>query len=94
MYEKIYVPEPSFWKAIVWYITELEKLRNHDNLLSSQFREIPLRLFFELKTLFQLVESISSARIEWNRTTIAQYINDTSWSDSVESAKAEILYSF
>ena len=91
MYEKIYVPEPSFWKAIVWYITELEKLRNHDNLLSSQFREIPLRLFFELKTLFQLVESISSARIEWNRTTIAQYINDTSWSDSVEKISSQSI---
>lgn len=75
MYEKIYVPKPSFDKPIVWYITELEKLRNHHNLLSSQFRETSIHLFFQLKYLFQLVESIASARIEWNRTTVAEYIN-------------------
>lgn len=89
MYEKIYVPEPNFWTSIVWYITELEKLRNHDNLLSSQFREIPLRLFFELKSLFQLVESISSARIEWNRTTVAQYINDATLPNSVQETTSQ-----
>lgn len=74
MYEKIYIPSPKFWWPIVGYITELEKLRNPKNILFSQFREIPLPLFFQLKELFQLIESVSSARIEGNRTTIAEYM--------------------
>ncbi|MEM7618289.1 MAG: Fic family protein, partial [Pseudomonadota bacterium] len=33
----------------------------------------PAYIFFQLKEIFQLIESIASARIEGNNTTISEY---------------------
>ena len=63
------VPEPKFGSKLTSLVLELEKLRS----LQLKGTTHPA-LFFELKQLFHFLESIGSARIEGNRTTIAQFI--------------------
>lgn len=63
------VQEPKFGSKLTSPVLELEKLRS----LQLQGSTYPA-LFFELKQLFHFPESIGSARIEGNRTTIAQFI--------------------
>lgn len=63
------MPEPKFGSKLTSLVLELEKLRS----LQLQGTTHPA-LFFELKQLFHYLESIGSARIEGNRTTIAQFI--------------------
>lgn len=61
--------EPSFGSKLTDLIIELEHLRK--KRLGSTTH---LLVFFQLKHLFHTLESIGSARIEGNNTTIAEYI--------------------
>jgi Fic family protein len=61
--------EPSFGSALTDLIIELDYLRKR-SLGGSTHPKI----FFQLKHIFHTLESIGSARIEGNNTTIAEYI--------------------
>lgn len=61
--------EPSFKSALTDLIIELDYLRKKPLGGSTH-----PRVFFQLKHIFHTLESIGSARIEGNNTTIAEYI--------------------
>lgn len=62
--------EPSFGSSLTSLIFELEHLRR--KVLSGSTKP---DIFFQLKRVFHILESIGSARIEGNNTTIAEYID-------------------
>lgn len=64
---KLQIPEPSFKSPLLDLIIELEQIRNR-----AVGGSTPPWLFFELKGLFHIVESLASARIEGNHTTLAE----------------------
>jgi Fic family protein len=66
---KLIMPEPKFGSNLTTFIIELEHLRKK-RLGGSTCPQI----FFQLKKLFHMLESIGSARIEGNQTTILEYI--------------------
>ena len=61
--------QPSFQSSLTDLIIELDYLRKK-TLQGSTHPQV----FFQLKHIFHLLESIESARIEGNNTTIAEYI--------------------
>lgn len=61
--------QPKFDSSLVDLIIELESMRKV-TLASAT----PASLFLELKELFHFLESVGSARIEGNNTTIAEYL--------------------
>lgn len=60
---------PSFDSPLVDVLTELEHLRRL-RLGGST----PAQVFFQLKHIFHMLESLGSARIEGNHTTLADYV--------------------
>lgn len=65
------IPRPDFKDKIVTDIIELEKLRGNQINPS-----VNIKIFNQLKQIFHFVESLYSARIEGNRTTISDYVQD------------------
>ncbi len=61
---------PSFDSPLVDVLAELEYLRRL-NLAGST----PPQVFFQLKSIFHILESLGSARIEGNHTTLADYVD-------------------
>jgi Fic family protein len=61
--------EPEFDSEFMKALIDLDHLRK----LSLQGSTTPW-LFFQLKQIFHLLESVGSARIEGNRTTISEYV--------------------
>jgi Fic family protein len=61
--------EPSFGSALTDLIIELDYLRR-----KSLGGSTHPKVFFQLKHIFHTLESIGSARIEGNNTTVAEYI--------------------
>lgn len=61
--------EPSFRSTLTDLIIELDYLRKK-KIGGTTHKEV----FFQLKNIFHTLESIGSARIEGNNTTIAEYI--------------------
>lgn len=68
-YEKIKLLNPAFNSKLINLILELEHLRNRRLTWTTH-----PAIFFQLKSIFHTLESIGSARIEWNRTTLAEFI--------------------
>ncbi len=63
------LPNPAFDSPLVDVVTELEHLRR------LQLRgTTPAPVFYQLKTIFHMLESLGSARIEGNHTTLADYV--------------------
>lgn len=60
---------PVFSSPLVDVLTDLEHLRRLEMRGST-----PLPVFLQLKKVFHLLESLASARIEGNHTTLADYI--------------------
>ena len=60
---------PSFDSLLVDVLTELEHLRRLE-----LHGTTPAPVFFQLKHIFHLLESLGSARIEGNHTTLADYV--------------------
>ncbi|OGQ57795.1 MAG: cell filamentation protein Fic [Deltaproteobacteria bacterium RIFCSPLOWO2_02_FULL_53_8] len=60
---------PDFSSSLTDLIIELDYLRR-----KKFFGSTPQAVFFQLKHIFHTLESIGSARIEGNNTTIAEYI--------------------
>ena len=63
------VPPPTFDSTLTDVIIELEHLRR-----LRLGGTTPPTTFFELKTIFHLLESLGSAHIEGNITTLAEYV--------------------
>ncbi len=63
------IVEPSFGSNITDLIIELDYLRKKQLGGST-----PPKVFFQLKHIFHTLESVGSARIEGNNTTITEYI--------------------
>ena len=63
------LPHLSFDSPLTDVVMELQHLRRLT--LSG---DTPATVFFQLKNIFHLLESLGSARIEGNRTTLADYI--------------------
>lgn len=68
-HRKLELFKPTFDSRVQDAILELEHLRR----VSLQ-GSTPASVFFQLKALFHKLESLGSARIEGNRTTLAEYI--------------------
>jgi len=66
---KLRLVSPSFDSELTDYLIEL----NHLKKLKLQGTTAPW-IFFQLKNIFHILESVGSARIEGNRTTISEYI--------------------
>ncbi|PKN70408.1 MAG: cell filamentation protein Fic [Chloroflexi bacterium HGW-Chloroflexi-5] len=63
--------EPSFDSMLIDLVIELDHLRK------KEFKgTTPAPVFFQLKELFHTLESLCSARIEGNRTTLAEVIEN------------------
>ena len=60
---------PAFDSPLVDVLTELEHLRR-----LQLGGTTPPQVFFQLKTIFHMLESLGSARIEGNHTTLADYV--------------------
>lgn len=60
---------PGFDSALTDVVIELEHLRR-----LQLAGDTPAQIFFQLKEIFHTLESLGSARIEGNRTTLADYI--------------------
>lgn len=76
--------KPSFDSRLQDAILELEHLRR----ITLQ-GDTPVRVFFQLKCLFHKLESLGSARIEGNRTTLADYISAADRQLSSQSEQIE-----
>ncbi|MEI6650359.1 MAG: Fic family protein [Candidatus Moraniibacteriota bacterium] len=69
MHTELHIPKPDFGSNLTRLIVKLDHLRSL-NLSGST----PKHIFFQLKDIFHLLESIGSTRIEGNHTTLAEYI--------------------
>ena len=63
---------PAFDSPLVDVLTELEHLRRLQLKGST-----PAPVFFQLKHIFHMLESLGSARIEGNHTTLADYVESS-----------------
>jgi Fic family protein len=61
--------EPEFGSKLTNVVIELEKLR-----VKKLGGPVPAYVFFQLKDIFQMFESLGSARIEGNNTTLAEFV--------------------
>lgn len=77
--EKLDVINPPFDSPIVDLIIKIDYLRKRQLEGSTH-----PSLFFQLKHLFHILESIGSARIEGNLTTIAEYIDNEIYNSSTD----------
>lgn len=69
IHQDLTLPNPAFDSPLVDVLTELEHLRR------LQLRgSTPGPVFFQLKHIFHMLESLGSARIEGNHTTLADYV--------------------
>lgn len=64
---KIY--DPKYGSKLTSVIFELEKLR-----VKKLGGPVSPHVFFQIKDIFQMLESLGSARIEGNNTTLAEYV--------------------
>ena len=60
---------PRFDSPLLDVLTDLEHLRRFEMRAST-----PMPVFLQLKDIFHLLESLASARIEGNHTTLADYV--------------------
>lgn len=63
---------PAFDSPLVDVLTDLEHLRRLQLQGST-----PAPVFFQLKRIFHMLESLGSARIEGNHTTLAEYVESS-----------------
>jgi len=66
---EITIPNPAWDSTLTTIILDLEKLRTKK--LSGK---VPPHIFFQLKEIFQIMETLGSARIEGNNTTLTEYV--------------------
>lgn len=67
--EEIKIPDPSWGSDLANIILDLEKLRT-----KKLGGNVPPYIFFQLKEIFHILETLGSARIEGNNTTLSEYV--------------------
>lgn len=67
--ENIKIPDPSWGSELANIILDLEKLRT-----KRLGGDVPPHIFFQLKDIFHILETLGSARIEGNNTTLSEYV--------------------
>ncbi|MDD3030199.1 MAG: Fic family protein [Alphaproteobacteria bacterium] len=67
----ISIPSPQWNSELSQVIMDLEKLRS-----TVRTSTVPPYIFFQLKNIFQLLETLGSARIEGNNTTLSEYVDE------------------
>ena len=77
--------EPRWNSSLASTIIELEKLR-----VKELGGPVPPYVFFQIKEIFQIFESLGSARIEGNNTTLAEFVEKII-EDPSKTAKDEAL---
>lgn len=83
---KITIPSPSFNSDLVNILFDLEKLRS-----KKLYGNVPPHIFFQLKEVFHILETLGSARIEGNNTTLAEYVEKIlEKNEKVEESQKEI----
>lgn len=65
---QIEIPEPDWNSTLALTILDLEKLRG------LRRSEVPPYVFFQLKQIFHILETLGSARIEGNNTTLSEFV--------------------
>lgn len=80
-YNDLVLVEPTFGSKLTDLIIELDYLRRKKISGTTHYM-----IFFQIKEIFHMLESIGSARIEGNRTTIAEFI-ETKFSDDQVSGE-------
>jgi Fic family protein len=65
----IVIPDPSWGSDLANIILDLEKLRT-----KQLGGNVPPYIFFQLKDIFHILETLGSARIEGNNTTLSEYV--------------------
>jgi len=81
----ITIPDPSWGSDLANIILDLEKLRT-----KQLGGNVPPYIFFQLKDLFQILETIGSARIEGNNTTLSEYVEKIIEEESPDEQSTEI----
>lgn len=66
---QIKIPDPAWGSNLARIVLDLEKLRSKE-----LFWELPPHIFFQLKGIFQILETLGSARIEGNNTTLSEFV--------------------
>lgn len=66
---QITIPNPKWGSSLVNIILNLEKLRTKE-----LFGEVPPYIFFQLKEIFHMLETLGSSRIEGNHTTLSEFV--------------------
>lgn len=77
---------PSFASPLLDVLTDLEHLRRLELKATT-----PPAVFLQLKQVFHLLESLASARIEGNHTTLADYIETKVTHSSASGAYADAI---
>ncbi len=67
--EKISIPDPLWGSNLANIILDLEKLRT-----KQLGGDVPVHIFLQLKDIFHMLETLGSARIEGNNTTLSEYV--------------------
>ena len=67
--KEIIIPDPSWGSDLANIILDLEKLRT-----KQLGGNVPPYIFFQLKDIFHILETLGSARIEGNNTTLSEYV--------------------
>lgn len=75
--EEINIPDPSWGSDLANIILDLEKLRT-----KRLGGNVPPYIFFQLKEIFHILETLGSARIEGNNTTLSEYVEKIIEQDS------------
>ena len=83
--EKITIPDPAWGSDLANIILDLEKLRT-----KRLGGDVPPWIFFQIKEIFQILETIGSARIEGNNTTLSEYVEKIIEQDSIDEQTREI----
>ena len=66
---EIKIPNPAWGSNLTTVILDLEKLRT-----KQLYSQVPPYIFFQLKEIFHILETLGSARIEGNNTTLSEYV--------------------
>jgi Fic family protein len=78
--------EPAWGSSLATTIIELEKLR-----VKTLGCSVPPYIFFQLKEIFHFLESLGSARIEGNQTTISEFVESVITSQNGDNADEGLM---
>jgi Fic family protein len=81
----INIPDPLWGSDLANIILDLEKLRT-----KQLGGDVPPHIFFQLKDIFHILETLGSARIEGNNTTLSEYVEKIIEKNSNDESDDEI----